>query len=266
MFQLHTLPLSIVTAVALSSSAVADVFVNQVPVSGGGVMRSSQLWQDPSPNEDDLASDAVVWQDFIVNQLTPLTRIEWWGSGASELGFRIEIWKQDPGTIAYQPYGFWFYGGVESAEPLITFDTTAYTVGAGPGGLKHYVLNLNTPIMVPANGGVNPRWFIDIVGLTAIPWAEWKWAKGTGGSNKSYQFLRGDGPIFWALPEGRALLLANDEPPCDADLNGNGLVDGADLGILLAAWNGTGASDLDNNGVVDGADLGALLAAWGPCP
>lgn len=52
---------------------------------------------------------------------------------------------------------------------------------------------------------------------------------------------------------------------CPADLNGSGTVDGADLGLLLANWGGTGTGDLDASGTVDGADLGALLAAWGAC-
>ncbi|MCA9284678.1 MAG: beta-propeller fold lactonase family protein [Phycisphaerales bacterium] len=47
-----------------------------------------------------------------------------------------------------------------------------------------------------------------------------------------------------------------------ADLNGDGLVDGADLGILLGAWGGSGPGDLNGDGTVDGADLGLLLAAW----
>lgn len=56
---------------------------------------------------------------------------------------------------------------------------------------------------------------------------------------------------------------------CDgftADLNGDGVVDGADLGELLAAWGNCPekcAADLNDDGVVDGADLGLLLAAWG---
>ncbi|MBL9141039.1 MAG: hypothetical protein JNK53_04170, partial [Phycisphaerae bacterium] len=56
--------------------------------------------------------------------------------------------------------------------------------------------------------------------------------------------------------------------PCPTDLNGSGIVDGADLGALLAAWGTCGgcAEDLNGSGIVDGADLGALLAAWGPCP
>jgi hypothetical protein len=49
-----------------------------------------------------------------------------------------------------------------------------------------------------------------------------------------------------------------------ADLNFDGMVDGADLGLLLGAWqsNWSGA-DLDGNGIVAGGDLGMLLADWG---
>ncbi len=54
-------------------------------------------------------------------------------------------------------------------------------------------------------------------------------------------------------------------PSCTADLNCDGVVDGADLGQLLGAWGGTGAADLDHDGIVDGADLGRMLGAWGPC-
>ena len=53
---------------------------------------------------------------------------------------------------------------------------------------------------------------------------------------------------------------------CPGDLNGDGLVDGADLGLLLANWGGPGIGDLDWNGAVDGADLGIMLGEWGNCP
>jgi hypothetical protein len=59
-------------------------------------------------------------------------------------------------------------------------------------------------------------------------------------------------------------------PLCIADLNNDQVVNGADLGILLAAWGACSSSpctgDLNNDGVVNGADLGILLAAWGNCP
>jgi len=55
---------------------------------------------------------------------------------------------------------------------------------------------------------------------------------------------------------------------CIADITGDDMVDGVDLGRLLAQWGDTGFSDSDINsdGIVDGTDLGLLLAAWGACP
>ena len=48
----------------------------------------------------------------------------------------------------------------------------------------------------------------------------------------------------------------------DPDLNGDGAVNGGDLGLLLSAWGQSGPGDLDGNGSVGGGDLGLLLAAW----
>lgn len=46
------------------------------------------------------------------------------------------------------------------------------------------------------------------------------------------------------------------------DLNGDGVVNGADLGLLIGAWGGSGPADLNCDGIVDGADLGLLIGAW----
>ena len=50
-----------------------------------------------------------------------------------------------------------------------------------------------------------------------------------------------------------------------ADLNGDGVVNGADVGLLLSEWGPCVGcpGDLNGDGVVDGADFGLLLAAWG---
>ena len=52
-----------------------------------------------------------------------------------------------------------------------------------------------------------------------------------------------------------------------ADLDDNGLVDGADLGLLLSGWGPCTTppcpSDLNDDGLTDGADLGLLLAQFG---
>lgn len=57
-------------------------------------------------------------------------------------------------------------------------------------------------------------------------------------------------------------------PPCAADLNLSGTVDGTDLGILLGAWGSTGLTppDLSGDEIVDALDLDILLSGWGKCP
>ncbi len=50
------------------------------------------------------------------------------------------------------------------------------------------------------------------------------------------------------------------------DLDEDGIVSGADLGLLLVGWGQPGPTDLDGDGTTDGADLGLLLAAWGEIP
>jgi hypothetical protein len=50
----------------------------------------------------------------------------------------------------------------------------------------------------------------------------------------------------------------------DGDLNGDGAVNGLDLGLFLVAWGSTGANpaDFNGDGVVNGTDLGLLLVNW----
>ena len=58
---------------------------------------------------------------------------------------------------------------------------------------------------------------------------------------------------------------------CVADLTHDGMVDGADLSILLQDWGtcppkGGCPADFNQDGMVDGADLSILLEEWGDCP
>lgn len=48
-----------------------------------------------------------------------------------------------------------------------------------------------------------------------------------------------------------------------ADITGDGIVNAADIGMLLAQWGTQGSGDLDGDGTVSGADLGEMLSAWG---
>jgi hypothetical protein len=59
---------------------------------------------------------------------------------------------------------------------------------------------------------------------------------------------------------------------CVGDILADRVVNGADLGSLLAYWGPVTASpisracDLNGDNVVNGADIGLLLAGWGNCP
>lgn len=81
---------------------------------------------------------------------------------------------------------------------------------------------------------------------------------------------RGDVALRIVFTNGdEAVVVAQRPGPCAADLNGDGVVDGLDLGMLLGGWGvfgpiGTGG-DVDWDGDTDGTDLGVLLGAWGPC-
>jgi hypothetical protein len=54
-------------------------------------------------------------------------------------------------------------------------------------------------------------------------------------------------------------------PGRPADLNGDGAVNGDDLGILLGAWGSApgNPADLNGDGAVNGDDLGIMLGDWG---
>ncbi len=56
--------------------------------------------------------------------------------------------------------------------------------------------------------------------------------------------------------------------PCPADLTCDRQVNGADLGLMIAAWGSCAdcREDLNGDGLVNGADLGLMIAGWGACP
>jgi hypothetical protein len=71
-----------------------------------------------------------------------------------------------------------------------------------------------------------------------------------------------DGGNGFRLSGGAAYDQCGFRVSAAGDLNGDAKVNGIDLGILLAAWGGTGPADIDRDGIVAGGDLGTLLANW----
>lgn len=75
-------------------------------------------------------------------------------------------------------------------------------------------------------------------------------------------------PVFASLAWSGAA--AGQACPCLGDLDGSGVVDGADLATFLGAWGSCGdcstcTADLTGDCVVNGADLAILLGGWGAC-
>ncbi|MBM4111690.1 MAG: alpha/beta hydrolase [Phycisphaerae bacterium] len=64
----------------------------------------------------------------------------------------------------------------------------------------------------------------------------------------------------WDAPPGGSGI--TQDAARTADIDGDGFVNGVDLGILLSNFGTSGAGDIDANGSADGADLGTLLSAW----
>lgn len=66
-----------------------------------------------------------------------------------------------------------------------------------------------------------------------------------------------------STPELDAIADVAPAGPGNPDLDGDGVVGGSDLGLMLVAWGSNDATaDLDGDGVVGGPDLGLLLAGW----
>jgi hypothetical protein len=92
--------------------------------------------------------------------------------------------------------------------------------------------------------------------------------------------LTGDGAaelLLLAAPSGTSSLTAEETEllvigmgsgsSCSSDLNGDGVVDGGDLAVILGGWGIVGPSSADLNGdlLVDGNDLALMLGSWGAC-
>lgn len=227
------------------SIASAQGFVYEQPMApAGGVLRQSQLWVDPS-GQNDLDSDAILWEDFEFQEDAAITRLRWWGQTAPPLGFQISFFHQDPNTIAVQPDLFAPGSGPISEDVYSTFTQTP----AG-GSMYRFDLDLVAPLPCLAH----TRYFVSIVGLTPIPFAEWRWAASTSGPNGTFWWIRG-AHMYMHVGESRALALATSAgwPVGTADCFGDGSSGACPCGNVGAA----------NAGCANSTGLGAVLSAYG---
>lgn len=117
---------------------------------------------------------------------------------------------------------------------------------------------------------------LSLIGYTCGPIKVCAFINGGGHDFLSNQVLGGCGAGVGNLAEPRTVnfnaingeqffAVPGTDSCCLGDLNEDGVVAGADLGILLSNWGNPGLGDLNGDTIVSGADLGVLLSNWGPC-
>jgi hypothetical protein len=170
-------------------------------------------------------------------------------------------------TFVTPPFAGWVSGhstySRTAAEVLTALTGDAYF----PGGVGEFLCPRNAFLVFEAGPSVDVR----------LQWATYRDAAEQSAMSRIWggihpPFDDQPGRAMGRKVASRAWQHARDlwQTPvsCDADLTGDGRCDGADLGLLLAAWGPAGehpAPDLNGDGVVDGADLGLMLSAWGSC-
>lgn len=148
-------------------------------------------------------------------------------------------------------HGFW--PDVLWSTPGGTFaaEISASTIVGGTGSYAW----TSTPLMVA-----------DVQGWLDAPENNFGWIlRGNEGVSQSVKAL---GSRENHVPGQQPTLTIEFEPQSlpTPDLDGDGVVGGSDLGLMLAGWGACSsppcAADLNGDGIVDAADLGVLLAAW----
>ncbi|MBL9141922.1 MAG: hypothetical protein JNK53_08660 [Phycisphaerae bacterium] len=149
----------------------------------------------------------------------------------------------------------------------------AVEIGGYTPGVQHDLLFV-TPDATQLDGALDVK-VIDIGNGVFVPQVGDRFTilRASGALNGTFTnspVSYGSGNVyFWTVNIGNDIveLELDSVILCAADLNSDGIVNGGDLGILLAAWGPCKGcqADLNGDGTVGGADLGTLLGAWGPC-
>jgi len=169
---------------------------------------------------------------------------------------------QMPG--AAEPLGGWMW---ITGSPLGYFDAAAFDNASGFGPEQYGCYYRNGYWASWADNNAGGCWTNDCETSFVVEWS----ADCNNDGIVDYGQCR-DGTFFDGNANNIPDCCEQSVPCTDCyryDLNPNGIVDGADLGALLAFWGPVSSAfpraDLNRDGMVDGADLGLLLANWGPC-
>jgi hypothetical protein len=156
------------------------------------------------------------------------------------------------------------FGNVEFDPPLCIENETNLVVC-----MSYYDLGPNTPAASGVPGGAGYRC---VVALTSVDLAlpSNVYSRSIACAATTYtlrNYATATARFQWAIELNGQAASCGSTSACPADQNNDGVVNGADLGLLLGAWGPCPncRADINIDGVVNGADLGLLLGAWGPC-
>jgi hypothetical protein len=241
-----------VDATQYALGAAYNIYCGRVGTNGGGTLRRALVRFDLSaiPAGSTVTSASLkvyMSQTNTGTQSTALHRVlQSWGEGAS-FAFGGAGTNPEPGDATWTNR---FYPGQPWSTPGGVFvETATQTKSIGAAGA--YVFASNAAMVA------------DVQSWIASPASNFGWImrgnETTLGTAKRFESRESGDPARRPL-----LTVVYTPPPPVGDLNGDGKVNGADLGLLLGAWGSAGASDLDASGVTDGADLAILLGNWRP--
>jgi hypothetical protein len=175
-----------------------------------------------------------------------------------------------PGGLLLEPLksGGYAVSGVLNAET-----TSSVELGTGP-------LEFTVPVILPVSGTLQQGeggWEIELsISLSVdedVPIEDVPPFEGVplplptippSGSTAN-MLMSGELSAFSIQSEQSLLLVAHEvESSNPADLNGDGIVNGADMGLLFLAWglNPGNPADINQDDWVDGGDLGLLILYW----
>jgi hypothetical protein len=206
------------------------------------------MFYDPSLEGEPVMQDLpdIPWGDGIYMVCDP-----------PHVGDRIWI------ATSSQPHAYAFRRGVTEPVEVVSFDWFPKSLDIDDAG--HLFIGTNDGVLELFQGVTG--------GWTFIPPSEGDYAEMPPNSRFLVTRSRTNydedfhyGPGWEDNIEPEELLAGSFIPDCDGDLSSDGVVDGSDLGLLLANWGAGGIGDLDGDGTTDGTDLGLLLSVWGECP
>lgn len=138
------------------------------------------------------------------------------------------------------------------------FDQIVFTTDDPQPAL--WLWEAGTGLNVIMHAGSSVRVSPEVTGLVT----GFRVALGSGGQDGRSSGLSDEGrlAVNVSLDNGRSAIASADiTPPCPADWNTDGGIDGADLEAFFAAWE-AGDADANRDGGTDGADVETFLLAW----